>query len=316
MKILGIFFSLAIFFSHIANAKYPVYTQDDLVFVQFYSSPLYLNPAFAGSFGGSRAGFAYRDEWPAISGSVVRYHLFYDQYVHPVRGGGIGLNAYYDKGGYIYSWGGTRGAITNTYAGLIYSPVFIIKEKISIKPAIEIGYLRKEIDWNYFGKEIRHNFDLSTGIMVNSENLFGGVALHHLTQPEEGFIVQYLGRIPMKITLHVGYNYQKEKDSKFAISPNIIYQKQQNFRQINLGLYARYAPVVFGIWYRQVRRNSDAFIAMLGLQYEKFRIGYSYDITLFRLGNATAGSHEFTLGYLFNSKNKEDKIIPLKMIAF
>ena len=63
-------------------------------------------------------------------------------------------------------------------------------------------------------------------------------------------------------------------------------------------------------------RNSDAFIAMLGRKYKKFRIGYSYDITLSKLSNATLGSHEFTLGYLFNCKNKEDKIIPLKTIAF
>ena len=315
MKILGIFFSLAIFFSHLANAKYPVYTQDH-VFVQFYSSPLYLNPAFAGSVGCSRAALTYRDEWPAISGVLATYYLSYDQYVHPVRGG-IGVNAYYDKGGYIYSWtGGTRGAITNTYAGLIYSPVFIIKEKISIKPAIEIGYLSKEIDWNYFGKERRSKLDLSTGILVNSENLFGGVAVHHLTQPRESFIEVDLGRIPMKITLHVGYNYQKEKDSKFAISPNIIYQRQQDFQQINLGLYAKYARVVFGIWYRDAKKNSDKFIAILGLQYEKFRIGYSYDITVSKLSNATAGSNEFTLGYLFNCKNKEDKIIPLKTVVF
>ena len=292
MKVLGIFFSVAIFFSHLTKAQYPENVQDP-VFARFYSAPLYLNPAFAGSVGCSRAALTYRDEWPAISGILTTYYLSYDQYVHPVRGG-IGLNAYYDKEGE---------GIINTYAGLIYSPVFIIKEKISIKPAIEIGYLSREINWNYFGKERRSKLDLSTGILVNSKNLFGGVAVHHLTQPKEGFIEQALGRIPMKITLHVGYNYQKEKYSKFAISPNIIYQKQQDFRQINVGLYARYARVIFGIWYRWTHRNSDAFITMLGLKYKKFRIGYSYDITLSKLSNATAGSHEFTLGYLFNFKN-------------
>ena len=200
----------------------------------------------------------------------------------------------------------------------------------------QAGYIRKKVDWSKltFGSqiperysfiyqtngeqptEVRGNLDLSTGILVNSESFFGGVAVHHLTQPNEGFIQTNLGRLPMKITLHVGYNYQKEKDSKFAISPNIIYQKQQDFRQINVGLYARYARVVFGIWYRWTHRNSDAFIAMLGLQHEKFRIGYSYDLTFSRLSNATRGSHEFTLGYLFNCKNKEDKIIPLKTVAF
>ncbi len=48
-----------------------------------------------------------------------------------------------------------------------------------------------------------------------------------------------------------------------------------------------------GIWYR----NLDSFILLGGIQYKKFRIGYSYDFTISKLTNATGGAHEVSLGF-------------------
>lgn len=87
------------------------------------------------------------------------------------------------------------------------------------------------------------------------------------------------------------------KKRKYAgdlfISPNILFQLQQSFYQLNVGLYAGKGPIVGGIWYR----NNDSFIALVGLQRDTWRIGYSYDVTISRLTNRTAGSHELSLGF-------------------
>ncbi|MEZ7930391.1 MAG: type IX secretion system membrane protein PorP/SprF, partial [Flavobacteriales bacterium] len=63
----------------------------DPEFSQFYSNPLYLNPAFAGSNNCPRVALNYRNQWPAISGSFVTQSVSYDQRLGYNKGAGIGL---------------------------------------------------------------------------------------------------------------------------------------------------------------------------------------------------------------------------------
>ena len=75
---------------------------------------------------------------------------------------------------------------------------------------------------------------------------------------------------------------------------------QQAFQQLNIGMYVTHGPVVGGFWYR----NRDSFIVLVGIQQNTFRIGYSYDVTLSKLTNATAGSHEVSLALVIPCKKK------------
>jgi type IX secretion system PorP/SprF family membrane protein len=84
------------------------------------------------------------------------------------------------------------------------------------------------------------------------------------------------------------------------LSPNIIYQNQNGFQQLNIGAYLKYESFTIGAWYR----NKDAFILTVGLTTDKYRIGYSYDLTVSQLGNGVSGgSHEISMG--FNLKCKK-----------
>ena len=56
-----------------------VYSQDP-TFTQFYSNPVYLNPALAGSSGCPRIGLNYRNEWPQLTGNYVTYCASFDTY--------------------------------------------------------------------------------------------------------------------------------------------------------------------------------------------------------------------------------------------
>ena len=62
------------------------FTQD-LEFTQFYSNPIYLNPAFAGSHGCPRFAMNYRNQWPSLTGTYVSYAAAYDQYFKSINGG-------------------------------------------------------------------------------------------------------------------------------------------------------------------------------------------------------------------------------------
>jgi len=63
----------------------------DAHFTQYLSTPIYLNPAFAGYDGCTRFAASYRNQWPNISGNYQTVNASFDQYVRPFRGG-IGVN--------------------------------------------------------------------------------------------------------------------------------------------------------------------------------------------------------------------------------
>ena len=147
--------------------------------------------------------------------------------------------------------------------------------------------------------------DFSAGAVMFTKRYFVGFAADHLTQPDEG--LQGTSRLPVKYTAHAGAIIPVgSKESETSISPNILYQKQQDFQQINLGVYINKGAFVGGLWYR----NSDAFIVLIGIQHGMFKVGYSYDVTVSGLTNASAGSHELSLGLQLNCKKPKPKYRP------
>lgn len=295
----------------------------DPQFTQFYSNPLYLNPAFAGTARCPRIIMNYRNEWPGLSGKYVTYSASYDQHVDMV-GGGLGLMVMSDRAG-----GGT---LNTTNVSAIYSYQLNVNRELSIKAGAEVMYHQKSLDWSKltFGDMIdkRRGFiyttnenpglnsvstmDFSAGILAYSKKYFVGFAAHHLTEPNES-LLQNDSKLPMKFTGHAGAVIPLgDKSSEASISPNVIFQKQQDFEQLNLGLYVRKEALVGGIWYR----NKDAFILMLGIQSGLIKIGYSYDVTISKLSQATYGSHEISFALQFDCKPKKKKFRTISCPSF
>jgi type IX secretion system PorP/SprF family membrane protein len=285
-----------------------IFAQDP-EFSQFYANPLYLNPALAGMGRCPRLNFNYRNQWPGIAGTYVTYSVSYDQHVDAVSGG-LGLLITNDKAG--------QGTLTTTNVSGIYSYSLNVTREFSLKFGVQATYFQKSIDWSKltFGDMIdarrgfvyntneqqklqsKSNVDFSAGIFGYSKKYFFGFAAHHLTQPDEGLLGQSL--LPIKFTGHAGVLLPiGDKGNQTFISPNVLYQQQQNFQQLNLGLYVIKDAIVGGLWYR----NQDSFIVLIGFQQHFYKIGYSYDITVSKLTNATAGSHELSFSMQFECKH-------------
>ncbi len=297
----------------------------DPQFSQFYANPLYLNPAFAGSARCARFNLNYRNQWPAISGNFQTYSVSYDQHLYPIQGG-IGAQVYVDYAG--------DGTLRTVYAGAMYAYQLNVTRKFTMRFGLQAAYGQRNIDWSRLtfgdqidarygfiyntqevqGSEVSRFFDVNAGVVAYSENFYGGVAVSHLTRPNEGFLGR--ARLPIKVTVHAGALFQLNKRSRYVspatISPNILFQMQQNFRQLNIGLYATKGVFVGGLWYR----NLDSFILLGGIQYKKFRIGYSYDFTISRLTNATGGAHEVSLGFQIPCRPPLKKFRTVKCPSF
>lgn len=272
----------------------------DLQFTQFYANPIYLNPAFAGSGYCPRVCLNYRNQWPNLSGTYVSYSASYDQFIKALAGG-IGV--------LVTSDNQARGTLKTTTASFIYSYHIQVDRYFSIKAALQATYFQKTLDrgklnfgdmidarrgfvWNtneIVPSQNKSNADFSAGLLGYSKHYFFGFAANHMTQPDEGLLG--VSKLPTKFTVHGGGIIQLEKRGDSYISPNILFQRQGNFMQLNLGLYYNKGAFVAGLWYR----NGDAVIALIGIQNKNFKIGYSYDVTVSKLSGNTAGSHEISI---------------------
>tara|TARA_B100001778_G_C18552069_1_gene613591 strand:+ start:53 stop:1042 length:990 start_codon:yes stop_codon:yes gene_type:complete len=292
----------------------------DPAFSQFYANPLYLNPAFAGATpkGCPRATLNYRDQWPGIGRTYVTTSASWDQQVNAI-GGGLGVLVAQDRAG--------AGNLNTSHASVLYSYHLEVSRTFAVNAGFEASYRMITLDWGdlKFGDMIDPQYgfiyptnedinnnpttvsfpDFSFGMLGYSKNFFAGFSAHHLTQPNQGFISE--SELPTKLTAHIGGNFSLNKFSRnvTTISPNFLYQRQQDFQQFNYGVYVNKGPMVGGLWARNSAKNFDSFILMFGIIQETFKFGYSYDITVSNLKNSnTLGAHEISFTLFMPCKTK------------
>ena len=306
----------------------------DAEFSQFYANPLYLNPALAGAEDYHRAAINYRNQWPGLNKGFVTYNASYDQFIEKLHGGvGVLLNV--DNAG--------DGMLKTTQVSLIYAYTLKVSYSLFINMAMQGTFYQKSLNWELY--RYGDQFDLIQGTIQTSDEappesssiyvadfsagltfgwkgvIHGGVAVNHLTQPNLAFYSQYDNELPMKITGHFGLNINPNGegmmfDPVFYISPNILYQQQGNFHQVNAGLYITYVPIVFGTWFRHNFENSDAMIFLVGINYKGIKIGYSFDLGLSEISNITGGAHEISIAWLFGKEPKLRHVYPLNAPGF
>jgi type IX secretion system PorP/SprF family membrane protein len=200
-----------------------------------------------------------------------------------------------------------------------------VNREFTVKAGFEASYRSLSLDWSNltFGDMIdprrgfiyqtgdvprgngrRGFFDASAGFVGFGKNFYFGGAVHHLNRPDESMILGE-SRLPMRFTGHMGADIKLGQKGKYSsttsIMPNIIYQYQNGFQELNIGTYVKYGNLTVGAWYR----NRDAFILCFGITTDKIKLGYSYDITVSKLGNGiSGGSHEVSLGFNLKCRRK------------
>ena len=87
------------------------------------------------------------------------------------------------------------------------------------------------------------------------------------------------------------------------------YKGQQDWDQFDIGTHLQIYSYILGVWYRGIPglkafqpgySNNDAVILSVGYKIQDyFSIGYSYDVTISKLGLVTRGTHEISIIYEF-----------------
>jgi len=307
----------------------------DAHFSQFYANPLYLNPAFAGAKVCPRVVTNYRNQWPSIPGSYVTYNASFDMHIDKI-GGGLGVLVTSDRAG--------QGVLTTQTVSLIYAVRIRLSREWFLKAGLQASFFQKHLDWDKltFADQIDSKWgftnqtaekrpdngefnimdaDFSSGLLVYNSQFFAGVAVHHMVPVNVAFTENGESYLPMKITGHAGYtiplirrNRLRPEDPR--ISPNFVYMQQGSFHQFNYGAYFKKSPMIFGLWYRHFLEGSDAIIIQAGFEYDKFKFGYSYDITVSALGNDSGGAHEISMALDFNCPVKRMRMHEINCPSF
>ncbi len=309
---------------------------------QFYTTPLFIGPSFAGLTGGSRVALNWRDQWPAVPGTFTTYSATFDHYF-PRAKSGLGALVYRDKAG--------SGNLALTETGLQYSYKLKIGEKRGnsnnewfLQPGIYFKYSQRTIDFYKltFGDMIRYDgatvssttenpplpkkgyLDFATSLLGYTDKYWAGVTVDHLLRPDQSLTLEGKSKLPLKISAYGGIKIllskRRNRFTQYGRTPESLtftthYRYQNGYDQLDVGAYWSRDPIILGAWFRGMPvldkmnggyQNIDAIIVLLGYSITKnLRIGYSYDITISKLLGNTGGAHEISLVYEFR-KNFSD----------
>lgn len=310
----------------------------DIQYSQYYANPLYLNPAFAGATGANRVVINHRLQWPNLPQVFSNSSVSYDANIPGLNSGfGVLVNA--DKAG--------TASLRSTSVNFNYSYTVSFNNKWIFKPALSFGLVSRDIDYQnlLFGDQIDFNvpgapsmdpgalfidassyFDFGGGALLYNQKYWLGVSFFHLNEPDNSLLTND-NRLPVRFTLHGGARIPLEnsvfRGNRYAsAAPGFIFKRQGAFRQLDVGSSFNYQPFTIGLWYRGLplfesipdHTSHDAIILVLGLEYDNFEFGYSFDMNISSLGANSGGAHEFSLQYLFQIKTKRKKVSKKKKL--
>lgn len=310
------------------------------VFSQFYTSPMFLNPALSGLEKDLVLGVNYRTQWAGVN---VPFRTFQFSCVQPIiqegartkQLGAVAASAFSDEEG-------PNREMTSRGFSFASSYDFHLDRTGNhlLAAALQFGVLQRRINadalhWSsQYSPALGYDASLPgetlatdgmTTPVINAglvwqlvvDNLlrpvhiyYQGIAFSNLNRPKGFFADQHE---PASILVKVHGGYVHTFQNGFEISPNYLIQYQKGM-QINIGGYGAYSlqevrsqnvadlKVSLGFWYR-IR---DSFIVTTGISTSSWSAGISYDANTSSLESSFPGANAFelSLSYRF-SKGKE-----------
>ena len=319
-------FYLFVFFLYL----FQVVSAQDPHFSQFFASPLTLNPAFTGKFDGNiRAAGNFRNQWPTISNAFktetasVDFHIMQNN-ISQNDTWGVGFMAYNDNtsdGVINYNYASVSTAYHkgldeegNHQLGLGFQATYANMSLNTSGLRFEdqyttLGFTRSTNEI-FNGTILKANYlDINTGILYNGRtneknNFYFGVSLYHITNP----VIKFTGfsyALNPRATIHTGLYFPLNEIENISLHLSAMQSFQGKASETVFGgalqfAINKYANENTSIYLGSWLRLNDAFIPYLGLEYNSFRIGATYDINTSSLKTAsqTLGGIEVSLIYI------------------
>jgi type IX secretion system PorP/SprF family membrane protein len=307
------------------------HAQVDKHFSQFYAYPLWLNPGMAGVMDGDyRVTAVYRNQWSNVMTPFTTVGLSADFTTNKNLAFGVSLmNQTAGEGGYRY---------LNGYATVVYNGIRFGTDKNQvISIGLQGGFFTRNFDRSKFQFGDQWNpvtgydpgtatgdvislksssvFDAGGGISYSDGrfdrkvNFFGGFAAFHLTNPVESFVTAGSSNtkafVPRRYVVHAGARIQV--NDNLSVTPNALFMKQGTAQEKMLGVFGQvrandYTDFLLGLNYR----FDDAVSPYVGVAFQGFVVGASYDVNASDLGKSATGTNslELSLTYIGRKSGK------------
>ncbi len=300
-------------------------------FSQFFASPLTLNPALTGKFDGVfRAAGNYRDQWPAISKAFVTSTLSLDapmltNRINPNDTWGVGLMAMTDRtangilnSNYIsistaYHKGLDEDGLNQLGFGFqgTYASKRLDGSQLKFENELDLnGNWTLPSNEPVDGRSVNVNyFDFNAGILFNGStdgynNYYLGASMYHINRPKESYMGNGYYTLNPRLTIHGGGYFKVGETTTLHLTALFSQQAGANETVIggavafNLNNDVEETPTNFyaGSWLR----FNDAIIPYVGLEWNDFRLGATYDVNYsnLKVGSQSRGGIEISLIYI------------------
>ena len=306
----------------------------DVHLSQFYTAQQNLNPALAGFYNGEyRIAGNYRSQWREIGDPITTAVIAFDKKFH----------FYSDEidAGIIVIKDQFSGFNQNTNKIFLTGSYKKLWKYNEIRAGIQAGIVLKSTDlktqtfpnqWVYETGIFDQNLSNGEDDVSQSQNFvdvnFGvawsktftkfkptlGLSLFHINRPKDTYFNSPVERLRMRQVVHG--EAVIDLNGPVSIEPKLLYMWTTKAQDALIGSNVKYhfkdskvKNVYAGVLYRDgFGRNSDAVIPLVGLTYNRFDVGFSYDVNISTLSDYSArkSSLEFSLIYtapLFSPKN-------------
>jgi type IX secretion system PorP/SprF family membrane protein len=275
--------------------------QQDPQFSHNMFNRLPVNPGVAGSGGSLCITSLGRHQWSGFSGQPNTGLISADMPV-PLLYGGVGATFYYDNLGN-----------EKTFAGKLAYAFRLPLGAGHLGIGADAGVMNKAVSGTWKAPDgtngqndqsIPQTFsatapDFSFGMYYNTDRMYLGVSSTHLSasQIKDGSVKYMMAR---HYYVMAGYAY--DAGTLLQIKPSILAKTDAASTQLDINLLADYNNQFWGgVSYRL----QDAIVALVGVKFGSFRVGYSYDVTTSKIRGYSSGSHEIMLGYCFKPMDKK-----------
>jgi type IX secretion system PorP/SprF family membrane protein len=310
----------------------------DIHWSQFNDNPIYQNPGNAGHFNGDiRFVGNYRDQWRSVTVPFSTISVSADANLIKHKNFGYGLLFFHDV------VGDGKFRTIEVQGNASYLLKLTADSMHSIRPGINIGFNHRQFNFDqfYFDSQYdgiqynpalatnenyqtdrRSNFSAGVGIVYQfyKNDRFqatAGFGAYNLNKPDQGF---YGNEIQRDIRLNFSGRGIYKLNYDWDLVPGIKFSMQGKYREFNIGSSVKYTLInrmgqyralYAGLWYR----NRDAAFISVGMDYQSWFVGLSYDFNFSKLVPAShvRGGFEIAVRYIlhrFNPKKIVHRICP------
>lgn len=270
------------------RAALPGFSQQSSISTMFWNNYSILNPAASGLYYKYRGSVHYRNQWDKVNGAPNTLSASYDMKIDSWRSG-IGVNYVLDAIGFA----------REHRINLNYSYYWKIGETGILSTGISVGILNLSPSGNWASPTAVNDPTLSswrgTGLAINAgviyknRNFSAGFSVTELNEPD---INSY--STPRHYNLCA--DYVIDLSDKLYLKPQGMFRTDAVKYAADVNLLIYYNKQ---FWAGMSYRTSDAVAWMAGVDiFEKFRVGYSYDLTINQLSSISRGTHEAVLAFM------------------